>query len=604
MNQSDDIQSRLQLLANQLLTDRNEQGFWDGQLSSSALGVAVSVIALHFYSEEEYRHEIGNGIRWLTEHQNRDGGYGDSPDSLSNISTSLLSYSALHVTRNHFSETSPNIQSLAGYLLTAGIDVNSQDIAKHVLAYYQKDYTFSVPILTTCALCGIPANNPFQPIPQLPFELALMPRSFYRFLNLNVVSYAIPALVAVGIAIYQNKKRGWLTKNIRKRSIPRVMALLEKIMPQSGGFLEAIPLTAFVALSLIQSGYRDHPVVTGGIDFLRRTQRADGSWPIDVDLSTWVTTLAVKSFRNEIDFYLDIELRQAITNHFLSVQNKTIHAFNGSAAGGWGWTHYLGSVPDGDDTPGVILALMSLNPEPQDEVIRSVIAGCDWLLRLQNSDGGFPTFSRGWGKLPFDRSCADLTGHTVIALAMTLEKLGKWLPPTSLKKYESAIRKGAGFLKKQQQADGSWLPLWFGNQFHPQQHNPVYGTARVTAYLTDTLDFEWIPDSLRVTLNNMISQAQDYLMKAQNADGSWGGDYGLPGTIEETALALSALANNLSARANCTQGLSWLQQQEMPLKASPIGLYFASLWYHEKLYPQVMYLEVLSRYNAPKRAGS
>lgn len=597
MNQSNDIQSQLQLLADQLVADRNEQGFWDGQLSSSALGVAVSVIALQFYGTEEYRHEIGNGIRWLTEHQNRDGGFGDSPDSLSNISTSLLSYSALHVTRNHFSETGPNIQSLAGYLKTAGIDVNSQDIAKHVLAYYQKDYTFSVPILATCALCGIPGNNPFQPIPQLPFELALMPRSFYRFLNLNVVSYAIPALVAVGIAIYQHKKRGWLIKTIRRQSEPRAMALLEKIMPQSGGFLEAIPLTAFVALSLIRSGYRDHPVVRAGIDFLRRTQRTDGSWPIDINLSTWVTTLAVKSFRNRVQDYLDIESRRAITNYLLSVQNKAIHPFNGSVAGGWGWTRYSGSVPDGDDTPGVILALMSLNPEPSDEVIRSVTAGCDWLLGLQNTDGGFPTFSKGWGKLPFDRSCADLTGHAVIALATTIEKLGESITSVSCKKYRAAIRKAIGFLCKEQQADGSWLPLWFGNQFHPQQHNPVYGTARVTTYLTDMMNYGWIPESMKSTLSCFTVKAQDYLMKAQNADGSWGGDSGLPGTIEETSLAISALANNLSARANCKRGLSWLQQQEMPLKAAPIGLYFASLWYDEKLYPQVMYLQALIRCN-------
>lgn len=599
MNQSGDTQSRIRLLADQLLADRNEQGFWDGKLSSSALGVAVSVIAFHFYDPEGHHNEIGNGVRWLILHQNPDGGYGDSPESLSNISTSLLSYSALHVTRDRYSETGLAVQSLAAYLKTAGIDVNDRDIARHVLAHYQKDYTFSVPILATCALCGIPATDPFQPIPQLPFELALMPRGFYRFLKLNVVSYAIPALVAVGIAIYQNKKKGWLIKTIRRRSIPRVMALLEKIMPASGGFLEAIPLTAFVALSLIRSGYRDHPVVKAGIEFLRRTQRADGSWPIDVDLSTWVTALAVKSFRNQVGEYLDAGSRQALTQYFLSVQNRSVHPFNGSAAGGWGWTRFSGSVPDGDDTPGALLALLGLNPDPPDEVRHALLAGCNWLIGLQNADGGFPTFSKGWGRLPFDRSCADLTGHAILALAATVEKLGQGIPATSLRNYQSAIGKAANFLKKQQQADGSWLPLWFGNQFQPQQHNPVYGTARVTAYLTDTLNGASIPDIQRSVLSGMISRAQIYLINVQNADGSWGGDAGLPGTIEETALAVSALANSPDSRPYCIHGLMWLRQQEIPLKAAPIGLYFASLWYDEKLYPQVMYLEALTRFNNP-----
>lgn len=473
MNQTDRI-------AEQLLANRNEQDFWDGELSSSALGVSVSIIAFHFYDCKQLSFEIGNGIRWLMANNNPDGGFGDSPESISNISTSLLCYSALHVTRNQYPEAYTTTKKLAAYLRNAGIDVTSENIAKHILDFYQKDYTFSVPILATCALCGIPENEPFKPIPQLPFELALMPRSVYRLLKLSVVSYAIPALVAVGMAIFQKKPSGWMMKGIRRQSIPRAMKLLEKLTPESGGFLEAIPLTAFVALSLIQSGYRDHVVVEKSIGFLKRTQRTDGSWPIDIDLSNWVTTLAVKSFRSEVNHYLGPESRKKLTSHLLSVQNKSTHPFNGSPAGGWGWTHFTGSVPDGDDTPGAILALLSLNREPSEEVIQSVISGCDWLLKLQNSDGGFPTFSRGWGKLPFDQSCSDLTGHAINAIAITVEKLQQHIPSAKLKKYKSSIINAVDYLQKNQDIDGIWLPLWFGNQQHRKQQNPVYGTARVT----------------------------------------------------------------------------------------------------------------------------
>ena len=37
----------------------------------------------------------------------------------------------------------------------------------------------------------------------------------------------------------------------------------------------------------------------------------------------------------------------------------------------------------------------------------------DWLIHLQNRDGGWPTFCRGWGALPFDRSGCDLTAHVL-----------------------------------------------------------------------------------------------------------------------------------------------------------------------------------------------
>ena len=48
-------------------------------------------------------------------------------------------------------------------------------------------------------------------------------------------------------------------------------------------------------MSLIAAGLHDHPVVHAGIDFLIRSVRPDGSWPIDTNLSTWVTTLSINA---------------------------------------------------------------------------------------------------------------------------------------------------------------------------------------------------------------------------------------------------------------------------------------------------------------------
>ena len=72
-----------------------------------------------------------------------------------------------------------------------------------------------------------------------------------------------------------------------------------------------------------------------------------------------------------------------------------------------------GAVPDADDTPGALLALHALGGEDGD----AARAGVRWLLGLQNRDGGIPTFCRGWGQLPFDRSSPDLTAHALRAFA-------------------------------------------------------------------------------------------------------------------------------------------------------------------------------------------
>jgi squalene-hopene/tetraprenyl-beta-curcumene cyclase len=410
-----------------------------------------------------------------------------------------------------------------------------------------------------------------------------------------MVSYAIPALVGVGIAIFRFKKRkNPLMRLIREASINRSLALLRKIQPKSGGYLEAIPLTAFVCLCLVESGFRDLEVVRDGISFLKKTQRLDGSWPIDIDLSTWVTTLAVKSLRNNLDVVLNSLDKQHITNHLLSIQNKQEHPFNGTQPGGWGWTSYAGSVPDGDDTPGTILALIALNRDNPELIRSQVMLGCKWLLQLQNNDGGFPTFSRGWGKLPFDQSCSDLTGHSILALAKAEQLLGESFSNEQRRQIHKSIVKSMIYLERQQHPDGYWLPLWFGNQHTTDHFNPVYGTSRVVSYLNETLESPF-GNEYKIILQLMIDRGCHYLVSSQNRDGCWGGNVNIPGTIEETSLAVTALVRNDYPK-ECVLAINWLTEKIKSdgLVSSPIGLYFASLWYSEELYPITAYLECLS----------
>jgi squalene-hopene/tetraprenyl-beta-curcumene cyclase len=588
-----ELQQRLNEVGKSLIRELNEEGYWSGYLSPSALGVAVAVAALHFDDARENAPEIQKGIQWLKKNINNDGSFGDTPESPGNVSTSLLVYAALNLYSSEISVTETQME-IAGYLNSLKIDVRSPQVADYILAHYQKDYTFSVPILAMCGLCGVPGEDAFNHIPQLPFELSLLPRKFYRVLNLSVVSYAIPALVAVGIVIFKKKKSNLFWRIVRRFSVKKAMNILHRMLPESGGYLEAIPLTAFVALSLINSGFGETEVVKKGILFLKRTQRDDGGWPIDVDLSTWVTSLAVKAFGAELNGFLDSDEQDKIADHFRLIQNRVIHPFNGTGPGGWGWTNFSGSVPDGDDTPGVILALLKL--QPRERVKKEVLAAVRWLRKLQNNDGGFPTFSKGWGRLPFDQSCADLTGHVLTAVSTVLEIYRNELEKKDVRILEMIFEGTLSYLEKKQSAEGSWLPLWFGNQMTPDHTNPVYGTAKVLIYLKDTTGHQCHGLEIRQRLEKMVRKGTNFLISVQNEDGSWGGNKNIAGTMEETALAVSALVS-VENRAICSSGLSWLDRFYLKngCKASPIGLYFASLWYDEKLYPVTAYLETLSR---------
>jgi squalene-hopene/tetraprenyl-beta-curcumene cyclase len=488
-------------------------------------------------------------------------------------------------------------------------------LAQAIAAVYGKDRTFSVPILVMCALAGRfgAGRGAWRSIPALPFELAACPRAWYHRLGLGVVSYALPALIAVGQARhYHRPTRNPITRCLRGRTRERTLRILKSIQPGSGGFLEATPLTSFVVMSLASIGQVDHPVVERGRAFLTASIRQDGSWPIDTNLATWVTTLSVKALGGGGDLaaHLSTEDQAAVRTWLYAQQYKSRHPYTGAAPGGWAWTDRSGGVPDADDTAGALLALWHLAVQDGPNRVAGkedrcvVSAGVRWLLDLQNEDGGIPTFCRGWGRLPFDRSSPDLTAHA-------LQAWHTWrgqVPHDLGQRVDRAILRAVAYLSRVQRLDGSWTPLWFGNQHAADQLNPLYGTTSVLR------GAEAI--SVRGRLRDIWSRARrravEWVVSVQNPDGGWGGAPSVASSIEETALAVEALAGATESSGHVIggaidRGCAWLRQRTdggSRFAPTPIGLYFAKLWYAERLYPLIFTVAALERVHGLRRACS
>ncbi len=254
-----------------------------------------------------------------------------------------------------------------------------------------------------------------------------------------------------------------------------------------------------------------------------------------------------------------------------------------------------GGVPDADDTPGALLALKHLD-DGSDGIRDAARFAVKWLLDLQNRDGGIPTFCKGWANLPFDRSSNDLTAHTLRAWRAWEDICNSELQ----KRIRAARAKSLAYLARQQREDGAWLPLWFGNQHNPEEENPVYGTSRVLLAL--------ITERQSANSDKLIQRGMNYLIGCQNKDGGWGGSKGCPSSIEETALVVDSIAavmwhaNGLFEKAKLRtllqSGLSYLiaaTNNGQQFSASPIGFYFAKLWYFERLYPVVYTVAALER---------
>lgn len=574
-------------------------------MSASALSTATAISAFSFYlnsperdasQDETITAQIAQGLNWLKTQQNGDGGWGDTGRNYSNISTSMLVVAALHACGNS-DRWESEISAAQNYIDRQG---NIQGLRKR----YGKDKTFAVPILANCAMAGI---VPWSEVSALPFEAACVPQRFYNLMQLPVVSYAIPALVAIGqTKFYHDPPWDPFRKLIRRASIKRSLTVLERMQPASGGFLEAVPLTSFVSMGLIKTGKANHPVVQNGIRFLiesfRNEGAGQGSWPIDTNLATWNTTLSINALaslpaeirRRQSDD--SIKWRECVS-WLLQCQNKEIHPFTGAAPGGWGWSDLSGAVPDADDTPGALLALKNLMNEAElnDSIIeaikKAVPPGIKWLVNLQNRDRGWPTFCRGWGKLPFDRSGTDITAHALRSLIAWRDEFGS-------DEIERSITAGFDYLKRHQQKDGSWLPLWFGNQDQPDDINPFYGTAKVLMAYRDanSLDTNEAVFGLR------------WIRENQNPDGGWGGGISVQwsderlgnSSVEETALCTEILLEHDDPHSQqaAQDGLQWLInacESNSISQPSPIGFYFAKLWYFEKMYPLIFATSALGR---------
>jgi len=642
-----------------LMEQRVAAGQWEGHLSSSALSTATAVMAMRSAlrnglgdptQRQAWESLVQAGCRWLTDWQNADGGWGDTTHSISNISTTALAWAALtsavpngqastqqtQIRPIRPTQTRPEPDAVgptdgdrwgsaaarqsARQWLREAIrpfgqgdpqDLPPQALAAAIRHRYGKDHTFSVPILTALVLQGClgPQPQAWRLVPQLPFEFAAFPRTWYAKLRLRVVSYALPALIAIGLVRFRLARDSAFSPNpwswFRRRVTPRVLRILREIQPTSGGYLEATPLTSFVCLSLIEAGWGSHPVVTSGLLFLSRSTRSDGSWPIDTNLATWASTLSISALQSVSQprrlVGLDLGQAAGLRDWLLQQQYRQVHPYTQAAPGGWAWTDLTGGVPDADDTPGGLLALAYLDEHLADSDPRSLDAAqaaVTWLLGTQNADGGLPTFCRGWGQLPFDRSSPDLTAHALRAWL-------QWWPrltPAQRSIVETGLQRAIRYLLKTQRLDGAWVPLWFGSQSAPNEENPVYGTSRVL------LAWAALDRSGRRDEDFAAAAAAGgrWLLTTQNRDGGWGGAAGAPSTIEETALALEGLAAILrgwrtrsdhrwralhqTAGPALLSGARSLMEQTRDgthFPAAPIGFYFAKLWYAETTYPIV-----------------
>src|SRR4030095_8234692 len=168
----------LDVLIDRLLKRRAAPDHWDGRLANSALSTGTAVLALGIASRnghpdaDRIAPSVAAGASWLWNHQNPEGGWGDTVLSKSNISTTAIVWATLSAIATHDARAVRAVKSSDEWLKRAAGDTSPASLRAAILRRYGKDRTFFVPILPVPGLTeelrpGI--QECWQSVPQLPF---------------------------------------------------------------------------------------------------------------------------------------------------------------------------------------------------------------------------------------------------------------------------------------------------------------------------------------------------------------------------------------------------------------------------------------------------
>jgi squalene-hopene/tetraprenyl-beta-curcumene cyclase len=597
-------------------------------------------------------------VHWLARCQNSDGGWGDCIGARSNIAATMMVQAAFRLT---------GIPARYADLMDVADEyVKSQGGLAGLRRHCNEDRTMLAAILANCALADMVS---WRQVPTLQLELACLPKRWKRDLQFFASRYSAPVVLAVGRAkFHHDPPKNPISRLLRRSIWKKSLAILEQLQAADDSFLASVPLSSFVVMSLASVGCQDHNVVRRGIEFLLSSVRADSSWANTTNRATSNTALALNSLGAEANIELphrhilpmndhtwedtatasdtvaDINPHHSEShdaflganndgnlfsddclNWLLDLQRTEPNAVTEVSGGGWGSTDAPGALPNTSATAGVLLALVRSRRQTTNFLRERVERACGkavvWLLDLQNEDGGWATFYRDDSILRRDESGTDVTSQVIRALAAWRND---WRADTNTdaqrrwafidERVVRAIDNGWKYLEAHQQGDGSFIPLWFGNEYQPAGQNPVVGTSQVLFACGEIERFD----------TDLAQRAARWLLAAQHANGGWGPprtpvDYsgaekdGMQTrraneemakfcSVEETSVAISALIAMADADPAISQavsrGLSWLinaVEQDGHRRPAIIGFSLAKLWYHERLYPLAFAAGALSR---------
>lgn len=597
----------LTLAVDQLIAQQNPDGHWRGELEGDSI-LQSEYILLKFIIEQEKDSRLPKIANYLRSQQRQeDGAWVQYPGAKPDLSATVKAYFALKLMGDpldcpHMTRARQLVLSLGGaercntytkfYLAALGqMHYDAVPVIPPEMVLLPKWFYFhldKVSAWSRTMIMPLSIISAYQPIRQLPEPMGIMElytnhdylhRPFVEF-DKRLVSWKNLFLAVDKLLRVLEKTR--LTP-LRRPALRRIEHWILKHTRHSDGLGAIFPPMVYIIIALRCLGYdrRDKHLVRAERqldelmieegDSIRFQPCFSPIW--DTGIATYALTEAGLDCKHPA-------LRRAagwlVGKECRVVGDWKANVRHDVEPSGWYFEFNNAYYPDVDDTAMVAMALRCAGG---DQALAAARRGVNWMLAMQNEDGGWAAFDRTINRpilehIPFadhnaiqDPSCPDITGRT-------LECLGHHGYDTG----HHAVVRALHFLRTKQEEEGCWFGRWGVNY--------IYGTWQVACGLR----------AVGVDMNEpWVQRAGRWLRSVQKPDGSFGESADSyedpsqkgqgPSTASQTAWGTMALMAIYGPHDSDVQrGIRWLCQTQLPAGV------WDEPWFTGTGFPRVFYL--------------
>jgi squalene-hopene/tetraprenyl-beta-curcumene cyclase len=515
---------------------QHTSGYWCGELEGDSILQSEYILLKHII-EQEHDPRLPKIAEYLRRQQrDSDGAWVQYPGGNPDLSATVKAYFALKLMGD--GKDAPHMKKARSLVLRLGGAERCNTYSKFYLAALGQMHYDSIPVIppemvllpkwfyfhldkvsawSRTMIMPLAVVSSYRPIRQLPEPRGIMELYYnYDYLHRPFCEFDKQLLSWKNLFLAIDKGLKIIEKTnlkpLRRSALQRIEEwILKRADSQRSDGLGAIfPPMVYIIIALRCLGYSmEHTRVKEAMEQLNRLMIEDEDYirlqpcfsPIwDTGIATYA--LCEAGFNRDHD-----SMRQAV-NWLVSKECRHFGDWKANVErpvdpSGWYFEFNNSYYPDVDDTAMVTMALLRSGcPEGRPSAER----GIDWILAMQNDDGGWAAFDRTINRpileyIPFadhnaiqDPSCPDITGRT-------LECLGHF----GIKPDHTAVQKAVRFIEFEQELEGCWFGRWGVNY--------IYGTWQVVCGLK----------TIGIDMNQpWIQKAGAWLRSIQKEDGSFG----------------------------------------------------------------------------------